>query len=70
MKRNSVIIAFILGILYVTLFSDIDGAAHHGHGDVTGAPSGTTGHCQTSSCHGANNANTIVQLQVLDTTWK
>ena len=58
----------LLAMLYITLSSDIDGAANHGHGDVTGAPTGTVGHCQTSSCHGGNNALNIVQLQVTDTT--
>ena len=68
MKKYSIVLTCLLAMLYFILSSDVDGAAHHGHGDVTGAPSGTTGHCQTSSCHGANNAGTIVQLQVLDTT--
>ena len=68
MKRNSIVFACFLAVLYVTLSSDIDGAAHHGHGDVTGAKTATIGHCQTSSCHGGNNAMNIVLLQVKDTT--
>ena len=68
MKRNSIVCACFLAVLYVTLSSDIDGAAHHGHGDVTGAHTATIGHCQTSSCHGGNNAMNIVLLQVKDTT--
>ena len=55
-------------MLYIVLSSDIDGPAHHGHGNVTGATTGTVGHCQTSSCHGGNNPLTIVQLQVLDSS--
>ena len=68
MKRNSVVFACFMMMLYVVLSSDIDGPAHHGHGDITGAPTGVTGHCQTSSCHGTNNTHNVVALQVLDTT--
>ncbi len=68
MKKSSIILIAVAALIYVTLSSDIDGAAHHGHGDVTGAPSGGIGKCQTSSCHGGNNASTIVKLQVLDSS--
>ncbi len=68
MKKYSVIIGFLLIPAYVFLTSDIDGAAHHGHGDITGATVGTAGHCQTGTCHGGNNPLNVVQLQVLDTT--
>jgi Secretion system C-terminal sorting domain/Reeler domain len=68
MFKNTIIFSCILGLLYITLSSDIDGAAHHGHGDITGAPYATVGHCQTSSCHGPNNSANVVVLQVLDTT--
>ena len=68
MKRNLFVFTALLGVLYIVLCSDIDGAAHHGHGNLTGSPTGTAGHCQTSSCHGGNNALTIAQLQVLDTS--
>ena len=68
MKRNSVVFACFLAILYITLSSDIDGPAHHGHGDITGAHTATIGHCQTSSCHGGNNPLTVVELMVSDTT--
>ena len=67
MNKKSIILTGLLGLLFFALKSDIDGPAHHGHGDITGAPVGTAGHCQTSSCHGPNNPLTIVQLQVLDT---
>ena len=66
MKKNSLVFTAVLAMLYITLSSDIDGAAHHGHGNITGSASGAVGHCQTSSCHGANNPLTIVQLQVLE----
>ena len=68
MKLKSLIVTCLLATLFIVLKSDVDGPAHHGHGDVTGAPTGTVGHCQTSSCHGGNNAGNIVQLQVIDTT--
>lgn len=68
MKRNLFVFTAFLGMLYIVLCSDIDGAAHHGHGNLTGSPTGAVGHCQTSSCHGGNNPLTIAQLQVLDTT--
>ena len=68
MKKYSVLFSLGLGMLYITLSSDIDGPAHHGHGDITGAATGTTGHCQTSSCHGANNPLNVVQLQILDSS--
>ncbi len=68
MKKNSLILVAAAALIYITLSSDIDGAAHHGHGDVTGAPSGVAGHCQTSSCHGSNNVLTVVKLQVLDSS--
>ena len=68
MKGKTIILTGILGILYIALKSDVDGPAHHGHGDITGAPSGSVGHCQTSSCHGSNNPLTLVNLQVIDTT--
>ena len=66
--KKSIILTLLLGFLYVVLSSDIDGAAHHGHGNVTGATTGVVGHCQTSSCHGANNPLTIVALTVTDTS--
>ncbi len=68
MKKKSFVVILFSVFLYITLSSDVDGPAHHGHGDVTGAPSGTTGHCQTSSCHGSNSSSLIAQLQVIDTT--
>ncbi|MEI8278128.1 MAG: choice-of-anchor V domain-containing protein [Bacteroidota bacterium] len=68
MKKNSIAFTLFLATMYIVLSSDMDGAAHHGHGNLTGSPTGAVGHCQTSSCHGANNALTIVQLQVLDTS--
>ena len=68
MKKYSIVFTAVLALLYISLSSDIDGAAHHGHGDVTGAPTGVTGRCQTSSCHGGNNALNIVQLQILDSS--
>jgi len=68
MKKNILFFTGLLGVLYVTLISDIDGAAHHGHGNITGSASGTVGHCQTSSCHGGNNPLNVVQLQVLDSS--
>ena len=68
MKKNIFVFTGLLAMLYITLSSDIDGAAHHGHGDVTGATSGTVGHCQTGTCHGGNNAFNVVQLTVTDTT--
>ena len=68
MKKNSIIFTAIAALLYVTLSSDIDGAAHHGHGNITGSLTGRPGTCQTSSCHGTNNTRTVVQLQVLDTS--
>jgi len=68
MKKKSIVLSLFLGVLYFTLSSDVDGPAHHGHGNVTGAATGTTGHCQTSSCHGGNNPLNIVALQVLDST--
>ena len=67
MKKTSIFFTLFLAMLYITLSSDKDGAAHHGHGDITGATTGTVGHCQTGSCHGGNNAGTIVRLQVIDT---
>ena len=67
MKKNYFAFSVVLLMLYITLSSDVDGPAHHGHGNITGSTTGTTGHCQTSSCHGGNNPVTIVQLQVLDT---
>jgi Fibronectin type III domain len=66
-KKTSLVLTLGLGLLSVVLSSDIDGPAHHGHGNITGATTGTIGHCQTSSCHGSNNPLNIVQLQVLDT---
>lgn len=68
MRKKSIIFAAFLALLYITLSSDIDGPAHHGHGDITGATTGVAGHCQTGSCHGGNNPLTVVQLQVIDTT--
>jgi len=68
MYRRSVVLSLILGMLYITLSSDIDGPAHHGHGNITGSTTGAIGHCQTSSCHGANNPLTIVQLVISDTS--
>lgn len=68
MKLKSAIITCLLAALFFVLKSDVDGPAHHGHGDVTGAPTGTVGHCQVGTCHGSNNANNIVLLQVIDTT--
>ena len=68
MKKNTIVFTLFLTMLYVVLSSDIDGAAHHGHGNVTGSATGVVGHCQTSSCHGSNNPLTVVQLQVLDTS--
>jgi len=68
MKKGSLVVTLALSMLYITLSSDIDGPAHHGHGDITGATTGAVGHCQTSSCHGGNNPLTIVQLQVLDSS--
>jgi hypothetical protein len=68
MKRNSIVITLVSAMLYIVLSGDIDGPAHHGHGNVTGATTGATGHCQTSSCHGGNNPLTIVKLQVSDTS--
>ena len=68
MKKNSIVFTLLLAFLYIVLSSDIDGAAHHGHGNLTGSPTGGTAHCQTSSCHGANKAQTLVTLQVLDTS--
>ncbi len=67
MKKKGIIFTVILAMLYIALSSDIDGAAHHGHGNVTGSPSGSAGHCQTSSCHGGNSSLNVVQLQVTDT---
>lgn len=67
-NKKNIFFACSLGLLYIILTSDIDGAAHHGHGDLTGAPTAAVGHCQTHTCHGANNSLTIVQLKVLDTT--
>ena len=60
--------ACFLAILYITLSSDIDGAAHHGHGDITGATTGAAGQCQTHSCHGGNNTSVAISLQVIDTS--
>ena len=68
MKKYSVVIGFLLIPAYVFLTSDVDGPAHHGHGDITGATTATIGHCQVGTCHGGNNPLTMVQLQVLDTT--
>jgi len=68
MLKNSIVFSCVLGFVYITLCSDIDGAAHHGHGNITGSTTGTVGKCQTSSCHGGNNAATLVSLQVLDTS--
>ena len=68
MKKNFILFTGALSLLYITLSSDIDGPAHHGHGNITGATSGVQGHCQTSSCHGGNTAQTIVNLVVSDTT--
>ena len=68
MKKNSVVFALCMSLVYIVFCSDIDGPAHHGHGDITGATSGTQGHCQTGSCHGSNNPLTVVTLQVLDTS--
>jgi len=67
MKKYSLAFTLSLSFLYIVLSSDIDGPAHHGHGNVTGAATGTVGHCQTSSCHGGNNPLTVVQLQITDT---
>ncbi len=68
MIKSSIIFTAFLAMLYITLSSDIDGAAHHGHGNITGSANGTTGRCQTSSCHGGNNPLTIAALQVLDSS--
>lgn len=68
MLKNSIVFTCILALAYITLSSDIDGAAHHGHGNITGSSTGAVGHCQTSSCHGGNNALTLVTLQVLDSS--
>ena len=57
-----------MSLVYIIFCSDIDGPAHHGHGDITGATAGAPGHCQTGTCHGGNNALNIVTLQVLDTS--
>jgi hypothetical protein len=55
-------------MVYIVFCSDIDGPAHHGHGDITGATTATVGRCQVGTCHGSNNPSNIVMLQVLDTT--
>ena len=67
MKKRSVVFACFMALVYVVFCSDIDGPAHHGHGDLTGATTATIGHCQTHSCHGGNNPVNVVALQVLDT---
>ena len=68
MHLKSLIVTCLLATLFIVLKSDVDGPAHHGHGDVTGAPTGVVGHCQVHTCHGGNNANNIVLLQVIDTS--
>ena len=68
MKFKSILLTGLLAGLFIALKSDVDGPAHHGHGDITGAATGTVGHCQVGSCHGGNNVGTVVQLQVIDTS--
>jgi len=68
MKKSYLVFTALLAMLYITLSSDVDGPAHHGHGNVTGAPSGVVGRCEDGSCHGGNNASNIVALQVLDSS--
>ncbi len=68
MNKKSILLTGVLALLFFALKSDIDGAAHHGHGDITGATTGAVGRCATSSCHGSNSALNIVQLQVLDSS--
>ena len=67
MNFKSILLTGLLAGLFIALKSDIDGPAHHGHGDITGATTGNLGHCQVGTCHGGNNVGTLVQLQVIDT---